>query len=118
MGHDSHNIIAVGVDDESLCRAVNLIIESQGGISAVDGQTEKVLPLPVAGIMSDQAGEEVGRAYAALDQMAKDMGSHLRAPFMSLSFMGLLVIPALKLSDQGLFDGESFSFTSLFPSAS
>ncbi|MEO0472714.1 MAG: adenine deaminase C-terminal domain-containing protein, partial [Bacteroidota bacterium] len=117
VAHDSHNIIAVGVDDESICRAVNLIIQHKGGISAVSGTKEKVLPLPVAGIMSDQAGDRVGKAYAELDQMAREMGSQLRAPFMSLSFMGLLVIPSLKLSDQGLFDGDSFSFTPLFPTS-
>ena len=114
VGHDSHNIIAVGVDDQSLSRAVNLIIAHQGGISAVWAEQEKVLPLPVAGIMSDQAGVKVGEAYQALDQMAKAMGSQLRAPFMSLSFMALLVIPALKLSDLGLFDGAKFGFTDLF----
>jgi adenine deaminase len=111
VGHDSHNIIAVGTNDADLARAVNLIIRNQGGISAVSTQTEKVLPLPVAGIMSDRPGEEVGKAYGELDQMAKEMGSQLRAPFMTLSFMALLVIPQLKLSDKGLFDGHEFRFT-------
>ena len=111
VGHDSHNIIAVGTNDEYLARAVNLIIQNQGGISAVNPQKEKVLPLPVAGIMSNRPGEEVGKAYGELDQMAKEMGSQLTAPFMTLSFMALLVIPQLKLSDKGLFDGKDFSFT-------
>ena len=113
VAHDSHNIIAVGTDDESVCRAVNLVVDHQGGIAAVSPTAEKVLPLPVAGLMSDQDGYTVGRAYAELDRMAKQMGSRLRAPFMTLSFMGLLVIPSLKLSDLGLFDGQRFEMTSL-----
>ena len=113
VGHDSHNIIAVGVSDEAICRAVNLIIENRGGICAVNSSEEKIVPLPVAGIMSDKPANEIGKSYAALDAMAKHMGSKLRAPYMSLSFMALLVIPSLKLSDQGLFDGTSFQFTSL-----
>ncbi|WP_158839225.1 adenine deaminase [Polaribacter sp. L3A8] len=113
VGHDSHNIIAVGVSDEDICRAVNLIIENRGGVCAVNAREEKIVSLPVAGIMSDLSAEEIGRSYAALDTMAKEMGSKLRAPYMSLSFMALLVIPSLKLSDKGLFDGTSFKFTSL-----
>jgi adenine deaminase len=110
VAHDSHNIIVLGTDDTSICRAVNLIIEKQGGIAAVSGDLEKILPLPVAGIMSDKDGSWVGNAYSEIDRFAKDLGSKLRAPFMTLSFMGLLVIPSLKLSDLGLFDGRSFSF--------
>ncbi|MCH3880949.1 MULTISPECIES: adenine deaminase [Tenacibaculum] len=113
VGHDSHNIIAVGVSDEAICKAVNLIIENSGGVCAVTNSEEKIVSLPVAGIMSDKPAEEIGKAYAELDKMAKQMGSKLRAPYMSLSFMALLVIPALKLSDKGLFDGSSFKFTSL-----
>lgn len=113
VGHDSHNIIAVGVSDETICKAVNLIIENKGGICAVTDKTQKVVSLPVAGIMSDQPAEVIGKAYAELDQMAKDMGSTLRAPYMTLSFMALLVIPSLKLSDKGLFDGSKFNYTSL-----
>ena len=113
VGHDSHNIIAIGVSDEAICKAVNLIIENKGGICAITKTTEKVVALPVAGIMSDQPAEIIGNAYAALDAMAKEMGSTLRAPYMSLSFMALLVIPSLKLSDKGLFDGNTFKFTSL-----
>lgn len=110
VAHDSHNIIVVGTDDTSICRAVNLIIEQQGGIAAVSDDQEKILPLPVAGIMSDKDGSWVGNAYSEIDRFAKDLGSKLRAPFMTLSFMGLLVIPSLKLSDLGLFDGKTFSF--------
>jgi len=113
VAHDSHNIIAIGVSDEAICKAVNLIIENRGGICAVNASEEKIVSLPVAGIMSNLSAEEIGKAYAELDAMAKRMGSNLRAPYMSLSFMALLVIPSLKLSDKGLFDGTSFQFTSL-----
>lgn len=113
VGHDSHNIIAVGVSDELICKAVNLLIENKGGVCAVTATEEKIVSLPVAGIMSDKSGVEVGKSYAELDQIAKKMGSQLRAPYMSLSFMALLVIPSLKLSDKGLFNGDSFQFTSL-----
>lgn len=110
VAHDSHNIVAVGVDDESICRAVNLVIAQQGGLSCTDPatHTELVLPLPVAGLMSADDGYAVAEAYTAIDQMAKGLGSSLRAPFMTLSFMALLVIPHLKLSDLGLFDGDQF----------
>ena len=113
VGHDSHNIIAVGVSDEAICKAVNLLIKNKGGICAISNSEETIMPLPVAGIMSDQKAETIGKKYAALDKIAKDLGSKLHAPYMSLSFMALLVIPALKLGDKGLFDGKSFQFTSL-----
>ena len=113
VGHDSHNIIAIGTSDEFIYKAVNLLIQHKGGICAINETTEKVVALPIAGIMSDQPAEIIGKSYAELDAMAKKMGSTLRAPFMSLSFMALLVIPSLKLSDQGLFDGTTFKFTSL-----
>lgn len=113
VGHDSHNIIAVGVSDEEICKVVNLIIENKGGVCAVNKTQQKIVSLPVAGIMSDKPAIEIGKSYAELDEMAKQMGSKLRAPYMSLSFMALLVIPSLKLSDKGLFDGTSFKFTSL-----
>jgi adenine deaminase len=113
VGHDSHNIIAIGVSDELICKAVNLLIENKGGVCAVTETTSKIVSLPVAGIMSDKSAVEIGKAYAELDAMAKEMGSTLRAPYMSLSFMALLVIPSLKLSDKGLFNGDSFQFTSL-----
>lgn len=114
VGHDSHNIIAVGVDDESICKAVNLIIQAKGGISAVSGEKEEILPLPIGGIMSASDGYEVADAYTQIDKMAKEMGSKLNSPFMTLSFMALLVIPDLKLSDKGLFDGQKFEFTEVF----
>jgi adenine deaminase len=113
VAHDSHNIVAVGVDDESLMKAVNLVIASQGGVSAASKTANMVLPLPVAGLMSNEDGYEVAAAYTDIDKMVKEeLGSVLSAPFMTLSFMALLVIPHLKLSDLGLFDGDSFTFTS------
>lgn len=113
VGHDSHNIIAIGSTDQAICNAVNLLIETKGGICALSNSEKKVLPLPIAGIMSDQNGKTIGKEYALLDQMAKEMGSALKAPYMTLSFMALLVIPFLKLSDKGLFNGSKFEFTSL-----
>ncbi|GAB4092699.1 adenine deaminase [Flaviaesturariibacter terrae] len=110
VAHDSHNIVAVGADDESLCRAVNAVIAAKGGVSCIDGSKEYVLPLPVAGLMSAEDGYTVAEKYSAIDRAAKGLGSGLGAPFMTLSFMALLVIPHLKLSDLGLFDGDSFSF--------
>ena len=103
----------MGTSDTFICNAVNLLIKNKGGICAVTKTKEKVVALPVAGIMSDQPAEIIGKAYAELDALAKAMGSNLSAPFMTLSFMALLVIPSLKLSDRGLFDVSSFDFTSL-----
>ncbi|GAB4055785.1 adenine deaminase [Spirosoma litoris] len=136
VGHDSHNITVVGCDDESICKAVNLVIESRGGLSAVAGTKPHehddevmsrreflhltttpesyLLPLPVAGLMTDVDGYDVAGQYTLLDQFAKEeLGSTLAAPFMTLSFMALLVIPVLKLSDKGLFDGKRFTFVSI-----
>jgi adenine deaminase len=111
VAHDSHNIIAVGVDDESICKAVNLVIQEQGGISSVSNHSTMILPLPVAGLMSNEDGYKVAATYTAIDKMVKEeLGATLAAPFMTLSFMALLVIPHLKLSDLGLFDGDSFQF--------
>jgi adenine deaminase len=112
VAHDSHNIIAVGADDESLCKAINLVIKERGGVSCTTLSNEKIIGLPVAGLMSLKDGFEVARQYTEIDAMAKSLGSGLSAPFMTLSFMALLVIPHLKLSDKGLFDGDSFSFVS------
>ena len=112
VAHDSHNIVAVGVDDASIARAVNLVIRERGGVSCVDGDLEEVLPLPVGGLMSTDDGYAVAAAYTRIDKMAKEAGSTLASPFMTLSFMALLVIPSLKLSDLGLFDGDAFRFIS------
>lgn len=113
VAHDSHNIVAVGADAESLCRAVNALVDNRGGIAVDDGSRVEVLPLPVAGLMSAGDGDEVAARYAAMTAKARALGSPLRSPFMTLSFMALLVIPELKLSDKGLFDGRSFRFTQL-----
>lgn len=110
VAHDSHNIVAVGADDESLCKAVNLLIRHKGGVSCVKSNLEMVLPLPVAGLMSTDDGYHVAELYSLIDKAAKEAGCTLSSPFMTLSFMALLVIPHLKLSDLGLFDGDSFGF--------
>lgn len=113
IAHDSHNILVVGTNDRDICSAVNTIIESKGGIAVcLNGKTD-ILPLPIAGLMSSADGYETAKKYAELNMEAKSLGSKLNSPFMTLSFMALLVIPKLKLSDKGLFDGESFSFTEL-----
>ncbi len=120
VAHDSHNVIAVATDLDSLCVVVNAIIEAQGGIAVTHKKTvntaavTQLLALPIAGLMSNHNGNHVAQKYAQLDSMAKQLGSPLRAPFMTLSFMALLVIPELKLSDKGLFDGRSFKFTSIY----
>lgn len=114
VAHDCHNIVVVGTNDEDICKAVNLIIKAKGGISLANNDEALVLELPVAGIMTNQPAEEVAAAYTKLDLRAKALGSTLRAPYMSLSFMALLVIPELKLSDKGLFNGKRFEFTEVF----
>jgi len=110
VAHDSHNIIAVGADDDAIIQAINLLMKNNGGVCAVNNSTEKILPLPVAGLMSERDGYEVAKSYSEIDAFSKSLGSTLDAPFMTLSFMALLVIPKLKLSDKGLFDGEKFEF--------
>ncbi|MDO9374759.1 MAG: adenine deaminase [Ferruginibacter sp.] len=111
VAHDSHNIIAVGTDDESLRKAINLVVQEKGGISSVGNGNEMALALPVAGLMSNLDGYKIASTYTKIDKMVKEeLGSTLAAPFMTLSFMALLVIPHVKLSDLGLFDGDSFSF--------
>jgi adenine deaminase len=117
VAHDSHNLIAVGADDESLARALNLLVTHRGGVCAVDSDREVVLPLPIAGLMSDRDAATVAHDYAAVEDLARGLGSPLRAPLMTLSFMALLVIPSLKLSDRGLFDGDAFAFVPLVPPA-
>jgi adenine deaminase len=110
VAHDSHNIIAVGVSDAMIAKAVNALVKCRGGVCYVDETTEAVLPLPIAGLMSELPAEQIGESYARIDQLAKFAGTTLAAPFMTLSFMALLVIPKLKLSDLGLFDAERFAF--------
>lgn len=108
VAHDSHNIIAVGVDDESILKAINLVIHEKGGISCVQGESSKVIGLPVAGLMSTADPYQVANDYIEIDKMAKSLGTQLGSPFMTLSFMALLVIPHIKMSDLGLFDGDQF----------
>jgi adenine deaminase len=110
VAHDSHNIVVVGTNNEDICEAVNLIIKNKGGISIANGKQQSILKLPIAGLMSDLPGEEVAQQYIQMDRMSKELGSKLSAPFMTLSFMALLVIPKIKLSDLGLFDGEKFAW--------
>jgi adenine deaminase len=114
VAHDSHNIVALGVDDESICEAVNLVIKEKGGLSyspSIGEGRGEVLPLPIAGLMTNEDGYQISKQYTAMDNFVKkDLGSTLVSPYMTLSFMALLVIPHLKLSDKGLFDGDSFRF--------
>jgi adenine deaminase len=114
VAHDCHNIVAVGVSDQDLCNVINEIIRNKGGIALADGDNIQSLALPIAGIMTNAPYTEVAHLYTALDEGAKKLGSTLRAPYMTLSFMALLVIPQLKLSDKGLFDGKVFGFTEVF----
>ncbi len=114
VAHDCHNIVAVGTNDEDLCAAINLIIKEKGGVSLADKEKQLILALPVAGIMSNKDAYEIAGLYTQIDLEAKALGSKLRAPYMSLSFMALLVIPHLKLSDKGLFDANLFEFVGVF----
>jgi adenine deaminase len=116
VAHDCHNIVAVGTNDSDLCEAINLIIAAKGGVSLSNGAKKELLPLPVAGIMSNGDAYEIAAQYTAIDKSAKALGSGLKAPFMSLSFMALLVIPQLKLSDKGLFEANIFEFIDVFES--
>ena len=110
VAHDSHNIIAVGVNDDCICRAVNTIIAAQGGLAVVDEENCDILPLPVAGLMSNMSCIAVAEKYTTLVNKSKSLGCTLHSPVMTLSFMALLVIPTLKLSDKGLFDAIRFQF--------
>lgn len=112
VAHDSHNIIGVGVGADSLAAAINAVIEQRGGLSLTDGQTVEVLPLPIAGLMSDQDAATVAERFGRFNGLAAErLGSRPRRPFMTAAFMSLLVIPSLKLGDLGLFDVDRFEFT-------
>jgi adenine deaminase len=113
VAHDSHNIVFVGVDDNAICEAVNAIVNCKGGISLCDGTATDVMPLPIAGLMSDKDAFTAGAQYEKMDEAAKALGSRLAAPFMTLSFMALPVIPSLKITDKGLFDVDRFDFVAL-----
>jgi adenine deaminase len=114
VAHDSHNIIAVGDNDENIVEAVNSIIESKGGISFVNNHKVDIIPLPVAGLMANETIDKMATKYFNLEQKVKLNGSTLQAPFMTLAFMSLLVIPTLKLGDKGLFDVDKFEFTDIY----
>ena len=114
VAHDSHNIIAVGTNDAEIVLAINTIIQNKGGIAITESGHTTSLALPVAGLMTHEDGFKVAQEYKTMDAKVHAMGSALRAPFMTLSFMALLVIPELKLSDKGLFDGNNFQFTSVY----
>lgn len=110
VAHDSHNIVAVGIDDEKICQAVNMVIDHKGGISFCKDDLEIIVPLPVGGLMSNEDGYKIAEQYTLIDKAAKEVGATLASPYMTLSFMALLVIPHLKLSDKGIFDGDRFEF--------
>lgn len=112
--HDSHNIIAVGTDDSNILEAIRLVQENQGGLVAVNADKSKIIRLPVGGLMADLSVQEMAEKYASLNEFVRNLGCTLKSPFMTLSFMALLVIPELKLGDKGLFDGNKFSFVPLF----
>ena len=114
IAHDSHNLVAVGVTDQDIAEAMNLVIERRGGIALVVDREKEVLPLPVAGLMSNEEGEKIAREYAGINRKAGETGTMLKAPFMTLSFMALLVIPELKIGDRGLFDVKKFKITDIF----
>ena len=117
IGHDSHNIIAIGTNDEELTNAVNAVINSKGGIAVVNGDEKIILPLPLAGLMSIDSAETTAEKYTLLNNKAAELGCSIHSPFMTLSFMALLVIPYIKLSDKGLFDGSKFEFMELINNA-
>jgi adenine deaminase len=114
VAHDSHNIICVGTNDSEMVLAINSLVVNKGGIAISDGINTETLPLAVAGLMSGDDGYRVAEKYESINQKALALGGPLKAPFKTLSFMALLVIPELKLSDKGLFDGTKFEFTGLF----
>lgn len=114
VAHDSHNIICAGTNDPDIVTAINEVIRMKGGLAVANGNKINSLPLPVAGIMSDDPVSIIASAYEKLSDLVKSSGSQMSAPFMTLSFMALLVIPELKLSDRGLFDGRKFKHVSLF----
>jgi adenine deaminase len=114
VAHDSHNIIATGASDEQIVRAINLVIRHQGGIAVVDGEFEECLRLPVGGLMTTADGYQVAAQYEELNRRTRALGCELASPFMTLSFLTLLVIPDLKVSDKGLFDTRRFEFVPLF----
>lgn len=114
IAHDSHNIISIGVEDEHIIKAINIIVAEKGGISISGKEGQHILSLPIAGLMSHKSAENVAKEYELMNQLTQKLGSNLSAPFMTMSFMALLVIPELKIGDLGLFDVNKFQLTSLF----
>ena len=110
VSHDSHNMIVIGYNSEMMAKAINNVIDNQGGIAVVSEDFTDSLPLPIAGLMSNEDAEIIADKLTTLQSMAAALGSNLTSPFMTMAFMALLVIPSLKISDQGLFDGDSFEF--------
>ena len=110
VAHDSHNIIVVGCDSEAMARAVNRVIDDGGGISVVCDDFTDSLPLPIAGLMSNEDAFDVAGKWGELYEKTVDWGCTLKFPFMTMAFMALLVLPSIKISDKGLFDGDSFEF--------
>ena len=110
IAHDSHNIVVVGYSSEMMAEAVNTVIKNKGGIAVVSEDFEDSLSLPIAGLMSNEDAYDVAKKLDVLHRMASALGCKLDSPFMTMAFMSLLVIPSIKLSDKGLFDGDSFEF--------
>lgn len=110
IAHDSHNIIAVGVEDEDIVEAINLVVEHKGGIAFVNKDDKDILPLPIAGLMANEKIEQVAKNYDRINKKVKTYTNKLNSPYMTLAFMALLVIPEIKISDKGLFDVTRFSF--------
>ena len=110
ISHDSHNIIAVGCTDADLVRSINELIEEKGGLVVNNGDQLYTLPLPIGGIISNKSGWEVADQYMKLNEVLAEMGTDLKSPFMTLSFMALIVIPSLKIGEEGIFDFDKFDF--------
>lgn len=110
VAHDSHNIIVIGYNSQMMADAVNQVIDDKGGISVVSEDFSDSLPLPIAGLMSNEDVNKVAEKLGILHNMVKALGCQVEAPFMTMAFMALLVIPSIKISDKGLFDGDNFEF--------
>lgn len=113
IAHDSHNIVAVGDNDEDIVAIINALIEAKGGVGVIENGKVELLPLPIAGLMTDKSAEEVANQYAVLDAKAKRLGCTFQSPFITMAFMALPVIPELKITDKGLVDVNAFDFTAV-----
>lgn len=110
ISHDSHNIIAIGSSDYELKEVINKIIQQKGGLAVINDMQIKAFPLPIGGIMTDKDLVKVAAAYKKLKNEIQLMGCKIQEPFMTLSFMSLIVIPELKIGEKGLFDYNAFDF--------